>query len=385
MEAGEVVKVSSSLADNQDLVIEILSQLPIKSLVRFMCVSQEWSALIKSSRFIAIHQKCLQRLNPPNLCLLYGHSSGSRYAKYPKHHGISLLGKDTHLEELDLPERVQQDSSDRLILIAGSSNGLVCLHPLNTPKEIIVVWNPATRQHRYLPKPLSFKGRKETSDAPLLGFGFINDNGKYNTDYKVVRISHSKDRDADGKFTYLTQVFTRSEKSWREVKNFIPPGDYNFKPDSSISSNGVLYCLARTKGVPFVFSFNLHDEVIHNMPMPPRYSLFYGLRLFTWENSVAFLTYVDHKYDLWVMKKESGTQMPTWNWTAQFTIKSLPQFLFLVFWDGLFLFVKRHVKAGQDLVTYDRATTGAMKAFKLATGNSCLQVVDYVQSLVSVF
>ncbi|XP_040366686.1 putative F-box protein At1g32420 isoform X1 [Rosa chinensis] len=344
MEAGEVVKVSSSLADNQDLVIEILSQLPIKSLVRFMCVSQEWSALIKSSRFIAIHQKCLQRLNPPNLCLLYGHSSGSRFAKYPKHHGISLLGKDTHLEGLDLPERVQQDSYDRLILIAGSSNGLVCLYPLNTPKEIIVVWNPATRQH-------------------------------------------SKDRDADGRFTYLTQVFTRSEKSWREVKNCIPPGDYNFEPGSSISSNGVVYCLARTKGVPFVFSFNLHDEVIHNMPMPPRYSLFYGQRLFTWENSVAFLTHVERKYDLWVMEKESGTQMPTWNWTAQFTIKNLPQFmdLIFVFWDGLFLFVKRQVRAGQDLVTYDRATTGAMKAFKLATGNSCLQVVDYVQSLVSVF
>ncbi|KAL6182632.1 hypothetical protein ACLB2K_044047 [Fragaria x ananassa] len=368
----EARQVSSSLADNQDLVIEVLSRLPIKSLVRFMSVSQEWSALIKSSRFIAIHQKHLQRLNP-NLCLLYGRSVRHTYTKP---HKISLLGKeDTHLVALDLPERVQQDSNDKLIHIAGSSNGLVCLHPLYTSKnnplytweEEIVVWNPATRKHRCLPPPLAFKGEKEsTGDRPLLGFVFINDDA---AEYKVVRISHSMDHDADGKFTYLTQVFTRSENSWREVKSCVPPGDYDFESHSSITSNGVLYCLASTKSVRYVFSFNLQDEVVHNMPMPPRYSHFpshefYGHQLFTWENSAAFLTYDEGQYVLWVMKKASGTQMPTWNWTAQITIKNLIQI------------PGRHVKAGQDLVTYDRAKTKPRKLFELATGSSALQILN---------
>ncbi|XP_004301096.1 PREDICTED: putative F-box protein At3g10430 [Fragaria vesca subsp. vesca] len=278
MEARQVVNVSSSLADSQDLVIEVLSRLPIESLLRFMSVSQE----------------CFKHT-------------------YDKPHKISMLGKeDTHLVALDLPEGVQHD---KLIHIAGSSNGLVCLHPLYTSKnpdlynskEKIVVWNPATRKHRYLPQPLAFKGQKEsTLDRPLLGFGFNNDNA---AEYKVVRISRSMDPDADGKFPYLTQVFTRTENSWREV-DCVPPRDYHFDSYSSISSNGVLYRLARTKSDRFVFSFDLHDEVVHTMPMPPRFSPSFrciGQQLFTWENSVAILTYDEGQYDLWVMKKVSGT------------------------------------------------------------------------------
>ncbi|KAL6177959.1 hypothetical protein ACLB2K_049480 [Fragaria x ananassa] len=218
MEARQVVNVSSSLADSQDLVIEVLSRLPIKSALRFISVSQEWYALIKSARFIVVHQKHLQRLNP-NLCLLYGHIFKQTYDKL---HKISRK----------------------------SSYG--------------------TRRHRYLPQPLAFKGQKEsTLDRPLLGFGFINNNS---AEYKAVRFSRSMDPDADGKLPYLTQVFTRSENSWREVNNGVPPRDYLFESDSSISSNGVLYRLARTKSDRFVFLFDLHDEVVHTMSMPPRFS-----------------------------------------------------------------------------------------------------------------
>ncbi|KAL5769476.1 hypothetical protein ACOSP7_013630 [Xanthoceras sorbifolium] len=41
----------------EDMIIEILSILPVKSLIRFRCVSKSWYALVKSSSFISKHLK----------------------------------------------------------------------------------------------------------------------------------------------------------------------------------------------------------------------------------------------------------------------------------------------------------------------------------------
>ncbi|KAK7839379.1 putative f-box protein [Quercus suber] len=41
----------------QDLIAEILIRLPVKSVVRFLCVSKEWYSLITSSYFIKMHLK----------------------------------------------------------------------------------------------------------------------------------------------------------------------------------------------------------------------------------------------------------------------------------------------------------------------------------------
>ncbi|KAL5787349.1 hypothetical protein ACOSP7_004298 [Xanthoceras sorbifolium] len=41
----------------EDMIIEILSILPVKSLIRFRCVSKSWYALVRSSSFISKHLK----------------------------------------------------------------------------------------------------------------------------------------------------------------------------------------------------------------------------------------------------------------------------------------------------------------------------------------
>ncbi|KAG2694674.1 hypothetical protein I3760_08G155600 [Carya illinoinensis] len=41
----------------KDLIIEILLRLPVKSLVRFRCVSKQWFSLISDPRFAKVHFK----------------------------------------------------------------------------------------------------------------------------------------------------------------------------------------------------------------------------------------------------------------------------------------------------------------------------------------
>lgn len=39
----------------EDLLVETLSRLPVKSLMRFMCVSKSWFSLVKDPNFICKH------------------------------------------------------------------------------------------------------------------------------------------------------------------------------------------------------------------------------------------------------------------------------------------------------------------------------------------
>ncbi|XP_062029021.1 putative F-box/kelch-repeat protein At1g12870 [Rosa rugosa] len=383
------VRVPSSLAGNQDLVREILSKLPVKSLVRFRCVSKEWYALLNQEFILNINRNYL-----PNLCLLYGQNIVSGH----HHHEFSLLGRkvDT-LSRLEFTASVLDDSVEK-IYIVGSSNGLVCLHFLGdrTKTKSIIVWNPVTEQYRKLPKPLSFEWDKLTE--PLVGFGFIQDHGMNSTDYKVVRISRSKGDIRLGLIGYVTQVFTRSAKSWRVVKE-CNPSRYLFYKQSSITLNGVLYSLAWTRtGVNMaysVFSFNLQDEVFHNIQLPQSSTISVG-RLFVWNNLVAYSTWADHscQYDVWVMTTESrdDTQMPTnWNWTKQVTIKPPIRWYYgppSGVWNDQFIFYKGHThsKRGSELYlyTYDLADQKERMLLGPETDYCCLQVVDYVESLVPV-
>ncbi|RAL51931.1 hypothetical protein DM860_010649 [Cuscuta australis] len=49
----------------EDIITDILSRIPVKSLTRFQCVSRQWRTLIKTPSFAAEH---LRRQSP---CLLF--------------------------------------------------------------------------------------------------------------------------------------------------------------------------------------------------------------------------------------------------------------------------------------------------------------------------
>ncbi|KAL6218139.1 hypothetical protein ACLB2K_011356 [Fragaria x ananassa] len=309
--SNKEVIAPSSMADNQDLVREILSRLPVKSLVRVVC-SPKSRDILRS-----------------NLTILYLHSCEGRH----HHHKFSLLDRKVDkLSRVESPAFILDQSFEK-IYIGGSDSGLVCLHLLGDAgtqlTEQIVVWNPVTKQYKKLPKPhLSLEGDKMLKmfkAAPLVGFGFIQDHGM-DIDYKVVRISKCN----DGRLA--TQVFTRSAKSWRVLK------DYDLKcfgviKASCITLNGVMYFLSWTCSWVYegwrVFSFNLQHEVIDSISLPFPSDIHVSRisgSLFAWNNLVACSLWVDRhnpQYDVWVLAPESRddhTQMPTsWNWTLQFT------------------------------------------------------------------
>jgi len=240
-----------------DVVINILKRVPVKSLVRFKCVSKEWLKLLETTPFFTKQQLdhsagnttlLLQRIHrqpPPlpfSICLIGPHYD---------------LTHQSHLSHIASPAAK----------ILASCNGLLCLRH-NTFLSIL---NPATRQIRDVPT------------APLLpfhyyvGFGF----SPLADDYKIVRISMRVSAQDDQVVVLdnvrvdRAEVYSLTSGSWREIDAA------RLQPlclvSSSVAITGTIFWLASMTCASdtdseFVVSFDIGREiftVVNGPPIPP--------------------------------------------------------------------------------------------------------------------
>ncbi|XP_052295806.1 F-box protein At4g19940-like [Citrus sinensis] len=127
----------------EDVTIENLTRLPVKSLIRFKCICKFWCTLINSPSFISRH---LKNYNDENARLFVEYNTfgfeGQRFA----------LFSDETLTDLSsyqvFKPQISKDHDDWAPFTCGPYKGLFCIY---TP-SCIDLWNPATRELRPLPK-----------------------------------------------------------------------------------------------------------------------------------------------------------------------------------------------------------------------------------------
>lgn len=123
----------------QELIVEILSWLPVKPLMRFRCVSKAWYSLIFHPSFIKLH---LQRL-PKNTHVLL---------TFDNYECVTCFTPCSIRRLLENPSSTVIDGCHRFKyynFVFGVCNGLVCLfdssHKDGFEEYRIRIWNPATR------------------------------------------------------------------------------------------------------------------------------------------------------------------------------------------------------------------------------------------------
>ncbi|GLT81371.1 hypothetical protein SLA2020_527600 [Shorea laevis] len=100
------------------------------------------------------------------------------------------------------------------IYVAGSCNGLVCLH--DSGALCVVIWNPATNETKVVPKSYLPRnapaGYRTTVES--MGFGF---DAKTN-DYKIINVrSFRHPSIIQSENIFQTEVYSLSADSWRKV------------------------------------------------------------------------------------------------------------------------------------------------------------------------
>ncbi|XP_027089124.1 F-box protein CPR1-like isoform X2 [Coffea arabica] len=275
----------------QELITDILTRLPVKSLLRFRCVSKPWCSVIDSRSFIKMH-------------LLQSKKTGSNLFLM-----LGFLGiYSVELDSLDAANRLRPpySASD----VSNSCNGLILVLA-----KIPFIWNPFTRKYRELPatpveQPVDF----EVGSA-YVTYGFAYD--AVNDDYRVVRVEEFRGFDSEWIRSEAKLYSSKSDK-WRKIKNF--PYQLPYKRAWGAHLNGVLHTGVRTGDLGYfdssIWAFDVRTEQHYTLPKPD----FTGTDLeFTVEVLGGCLCLVRprkrYRTDVWIMKeygvKESWTKLLT--------------------------------------------------------------------------
>ncbi|XP_020972879.1 uncharacterized protein LOC107629816 [Arachis ipaensis] len=142
-----------------ELVEKILLWLPVKSLIRFRCVSKKWLSLVSDSRFAKLHYDTADAApTNKNTRLLYLSS------ELPEACCVDLEASICGDYALQLPLSCRHFS----LSILGSCRGFILLR-IHVHGAPLLLWNPVTGSHRSVPYPVA------DSDAPYwMGFGSSN-------------------------------------------------------------------------------------------------------------------------------------------------------------------------------------------------------------------
>lgn len=424
----EFMKKSKVSNFPEEIVIDILTRLPVKSIVRFKCVCKGWCSLFSDKKFIESHLK--QAFQDNKICFLLRHIPNSKekvhymwsneslgrfdnlelamqvktncYKIQNVRSGLICEGRSWEGEEIYLLRsgknfeeigkvEVPVKSKTKYYSVVESCNGLVCLTESNFNGSYhsfnIFLWNPATREFRAIPE--FYTDQIFASLLTVVGIGFafqplIND-------YKVVRIIYFIPSD-----TYEVEVYSLNTDSWRKINLNIEIDCYIDNHVSQANINGALHWMVTNKG-PFghscksILSFDVNEEKFDQIGFPDFGYLDFEVimeRYLTvlWD-SLAVFVYKPFKIgnycDIWIMRDYYDEK----SWDLFFSLQHVELMTPFGFFDNGNIIIEKKGAGGEtsgesgdnELVTLDPFK----KEIKSLGVCQPARIVKYVESLVS--
>ncbi|VVB17803.1 unnamed protein product [Arabis nemorensis] len=229
------------------LTVDILSKLPVKSLVRFQCVSKLWLSL--NTDLIKTRS-----LTQPRLLVLFHHrpwleSPRLCSSTYSLNTNTRFISADKECRNTFTPE-LAFDFVSRYV------RGLICC--LSRLDEFSTIYNPTTRQSVVLPG-IKYDTRGYSVDG-FFGYDPVEDQ------YKVLCCNL-------GSFGKRScQVFTLGSPKKRQGRNINSPENFGRDddyrgPTSSVCINGIIYYIRYGYG-NVILTFDVRFERFGHIQMP---------------------------------------------------------------------------------------------------------------------
>ncbi|XP_059307008.1 putative F-box protein At2g02030 [Lycium ferocissimum] len=276
----------------EDLVMEILSRLPVKSLLQLKCVSKNWYVLIENPVFI---QKHLHHINNPTSYFVHHYFLDTMKSGFTLFNEQNQLVAKSHLYQDVL------NTSTHLWEVLGPLNGLFLLY---NDQEEVALWNPATKEFKPLPISQPLNCPSFSLSSYKFGFGIEPSSG----DYKVVWMRDYWDvYSEDWHLPTIISVYTLSTNSWKNFEEFSVSSRDMVKSSGNTYLNGFYYWRARQNDK--IFAFDMSNDTIVEIQTPKSFtSKQWDLSLFN--DFIAMYIYEpisvgrETCIDIWIMEKE---------------------------------------------------------------------------------
>ncbi|CAK7324173.1 unnamed protein product [Dovyalis caffra] len=292
----------------EDIIIEILLRLPVKSLLRFRSVSKQWFSLTTNPKFITTHLH--HSTENPSLLIARRECVDFIFKTH-----ISLLPNgSTRLHGVHVPNMFGSPFN-----FVGSDGGLICIQLTPLIYFNYVLWNPATRQFRHIPKSPTYFTHKTC--LAFDAFGYSSETN----DYKLLLIWYYQEEGV-----YQAEVFSRRTGSWKVIDKPVPYGFHSDDPPLSLKGEIYWHAGRYVSGnlMEIIVGFNLVTEDFRKIDLP---SLEFRSTCYTvteYKGSLALLIFPrnmslrNYGFELWVISEEGGGgggNRESWN--KVFTLK----------------------------------------------------------------
>ncbi|KAJ6427839.1 hypothetical protein OIU84_023278 [Salix udensis] len=236
---------AETIANNEDLLTElILLRLPIKSLLKFKCVSKHWLSLISNPHFSRRRISC-----DTSPCGLFLIERGSPYA------GYQTVALDSNLSKPPFKNLTFANDPSEIELIQ-SCNGLLLFRSLRPGRSgrIYYVYNPTTEQQNTIPRP-----------RRAVGAALAFDPSK-SPHYKVICV-----RECHQWLQHQYEIWMYSSNSgpWRVSGDPFNTKGSDEQFNGGVFCNGVIYWLDVSGTTGVSLCFDIDGEKLHQMPPPP--------------------------------------------------------------------------------------------------------------------
>ncbi|XP_050211227.1 F-box protein At3g07870-like [Mercurialis annua] len=300
---------------SEELVVEILKRLPVKSLLKFRSVCKSWYSLITNPNFISLHLTHTTEANKPYLLITKSFRPDDRECqRFVLHRDDASFSEHKQLDLQFFYTVPSGSNPENYFSISGSCNGLVCLSDYKCNR--LIVWNPAIGEY--------ITTSKSKFDI-VLGFGFDSKNN----DYKIVKLADKGTASPQELIQPDVKIFELSSNSWKSitVKNL----RYSiFASPFRVYVNGFIHWFVRGNRHDrkiTIASFDLSNETFGEWMVPDALAANdqlsnHNLSLIVYRRSLTIVHYEDfkgieyRKCSFWVMKEYGAPEC----WTKHFTI-----------------------------------------------------------------
>ncbi|KAG4401428.1 hypothetical protein GLYMA_07G265800v4 [Glycine max] len=275
-----------------EVVTEILSRLPVKSVIRLRSTCKWWRSIIDSRHFVLFH------LNKSHSSLILRHRSHL--------YSLDLKSPEQNPVELSHPLMCYSNS----IKVLGSSNGLLCI---SNVADDIALWNPFLRKHRILPADRFHRPQSSLFAARVYGFGHHSPSN----DYKLLSITYFVDLQKRT-FDSQVQLYTLKSDSWKNLPSM--PYALCCARTMGVFVSGSLHWLVTRKLQPhepdLIVSFDLTRETFHEVPLPVTVNGDFDMQVALLGGCLCVVEHRGTGFDVWVMRVYGSRN----SWEKLFTL-----------------------------------------------------------------
>ncbi|XP_050208718.1 F-box protein CPR1-like [Mercurialis annua] len=295
-----------------DVICDILSYLPVKSVLRFRCVSKSWYSLINDSHFKKSH------LHQSHDQVLVSRSPDEHYSFHVGPFFDDIVSGESTPTELLLTRIPNPQICNRMKFLAAC-DGLLLVR--NCDNDLLTLSNPSTGQFRNLQDIKDDFPSSEGIHCYDFGYDSSTD------DYKVLLRRETLIRSEKGNnMRRENNILSVKTNSWHKVKQFTMSCGKR-----AVNLNGSLNWLRRHYGateqvwksgvMPKIVSFSLANETLTEMEHPYYYEYFTVMDMSVLKGCICLIVIGEStgSFTIWLMKEFGETS----SWTKVITLPKL--------------------------------------------------------------